>query len=81
MTAFPGDRMYQREAWAGALEPSSCPRPLWGPTAVPAPPLPTVVGLTPLSPLQEIVEKPEFILGGATRTDICQGELGTWGRT
>ncbi|XP_006531468.1 calpain-9 isoform X2 [Mus musculus] len=24
----------------------------------------------------EIVEKPEFILGGATRTDICQGELG-----
>ncbi|MBZ3879390.1 Calpain-9 [Sciurus carolinensis] len=23
----------------------------------------------------EIVEKPEFILGGATRTDICQGEL------
>lgn len=24
----------------------------------------------------EIVENPEFILGGATRTDICQGELG-----
>ncbi|XP_073912997.1 calpain-9 isoform X2 [Castor canadensis] len=25
---------------------------------------------------KEIVENPEFILGGATRTDICQGELG-----
>nr|XP_013011979.1 calpain-9 isoform X1 [Cavia porcellus] len=25
---------------------------------------------------QEIVEHPEFIRGGATRTDICQGELG-----
>ncbi|CAK6442279.1 unnamed protein product [Pipistrellus nathusii] len=25
---------------------------------------------------EEIVENPEFILGGATRTDICQGELG-----
>uniref|UniRef100_A0A8D0SG80 Calpain-9 n=1 Tax=Sus scrofa TaxID=9823 RepID=A0A8D0SG80_PIG len=24
----------------------------------------------------EIVKNPEFILGGATRTDICQGELG-----
>ncbi|XP_057609487.1 calpain-9 isoform X3 [Chionomys nivalis] len=24
----------------------------------------------------EIVENPEFVLGGATRTDICQGELG-----
>ncbi|XP_003797471.1 calpain-9 isoform X2 [Otolemur garnettii] len=24
----------------------------------------------------EIVENPEFILGGATRTDICQGDLG-----
>ncbi|XP_012586280.1 PREDICTED: calpain-9 [Condylura cristata] len=24
----------------------------------------------------EIVKSPEFILGGATRTDICQGELG-----
>uniref|UniRef100_A0A8C3WW86 Calpain 9 n=1 Tax=Catagonus wagneri TaxID=51154 RepID=A0A8C3WW86_9CETA len=24
----------------------------------------------------EIVQNPEFILGGATRTDICQGELG-----
>ncbi|XP_077024412.1 calpain-9 [Tamandua tetradactyla] len=24
----------------------------------------------------EIVKKPEFILGGATRTDICQGDLG-----
>lgn len=29
---------------------------------------------------QEIVENPEFILGGATRTDICQGELGKCGR-
>ncbi|XP_036044780.1 calpain-9 [Onychomys torridus] len=29
-----------------------------------------------LDPVQEIVENPEFILGGATRTDICQGELG-----
>uniref|UniRef100_A0A8C5VEN6 Calpain-9 n=1 Tax=Microcebus murinus TaxID=30608 RepID=A0A8C5VEN6_MICMU len=25
---------------------------------------------------REIVKNPEFILGGATRTDICQGELG-----
>ncbi|XP_036133468.1 calpain-9 isoform X2 [Molossus molossus] len=24
----------------------------------------------------EIVQNPEFVLGGATRTDICQGELG-----
>lgn len=32
----------------------------------------------PVTPLffQEIVKNPEFILGGATRTDICQGELG-----
>ncbi|XP_034519465.1 calpain-9 [Ailuropoda melanoleuca] len=28
----------------------------------------------------EIVKNPEFILGGATRTDICQGELGVGGR-
>lgn len=27
-------------------------------------------------PLQELVSKPEFIVGGATRTDICQGALG-----
>lgn len=26
--------------------------------------------------LQELVSNPEFILGGATRTDICQGALG-----
>lgn len=32
--------------------------------------------LTMFSFFQEIVENPEFILGGATRTDICQGELG-----
>lgn len=25
---------------------------------------------------QELVSNPEFILGGATRTDICQGALG-----
>lgn len=25
---------------------------------------------------QELVSKPEFIVGGATRTDICQGALG-----
>ncbi|XP_023604772.1 calpain-9-like [Myotis lucifugus] len=29
-----------------------------------------------ISLFQEIVEDPAFILGGATRTDICQGELG-----
>lgn len=29
----------------------------------------------PPSP-QELVSNPEFILGGATRTDICQGALG-----
>lgn len=33
---------------------------------------------TPLF-FQEIVKNPEFILGGATRTDICQGELGECG--
>lgn len=32
--------------------------------------------LTTISLFQEIVKNPEFILGGATRTDICQGELG-----
>ncbi|KAB1271394.1 Calpain-9 [Camelus dromedarius] len=32
--------------------------------------------LITLSFFQEIVKNPEFILGGATRTDICQGELG-----
>lgn len=26
--------------------------------------------------LQEICENPRFIIGGANRTDICQGELG-----
>lgn len=30
----------------------------------------------PLS--QDIVKDPKFILGGATRTDICQGDLGEW---
>lgn len=25
---------------------------------------------------QELVSNPEFIIGGATRTDICQGALG-----
>lgn len=34
------------------------------------------LSLITLSFLQEIVKNPEFILGGATRTDICQGELG-----
>lgn len=29
-----------------------------------------------LSLLQDIVKDPKFILGGATRTDICQGDLG-----
>lgn len=32
--------------------------------------------VTATSLFQEIVKNPEFILGGATRTDICQGELG-----
>lgn len=26
--------------------------------------------------LQELVDDPQFIVGGATRTDICQGALG-----
>lgn len=30
---------------------------------------------TPPCP-QELVSNPEFIMGGATRTDICQGALG-----
>lgn len=29
-----------------------------------------------ISLLQDIVKDPKFILGGATRTDICQGDLG-----
>lgn len=29
-----------------------------------------------VSLLQDIVKDPKFILGGATRTDICQGDLG-----
>lgn len=29
-----------------------------------------------VSILQEICENPRFIIGGANRTDICQGELG-----
>lgn len=32
--------------------------------------------LSPPPPPQELVSNPEFILGGATRTDICQGALG-----
>lgn len=31
-----------------------------------------------ISLLQDIVKDPKFILGGATRTDICQGDLGEW---
>lgn len=31
-----------------------------------------------VSLLQDIVKDPKFILGGATRTDICQGDLGEW---
>lgn len=27
--------------------------------------------------LQELTDDPQFIVGGATRTDICQGALGT----
>lgn len=26
--------------------------------------------------LQELTDDPQFIVGGATRTDICQGALG-----
>lgn len=26
--------------------------------------------------MQELVDDPQFIVGGATRTDICQGALG-----
>lgn len=29
-----------------------------------------------VSPRQEICENPQFIIDGANRTDICQGELG-----
>lgn len=27
---------------------------------------------------QELCANPQFIIGGATRTDVCQGELGTY---
>lgn len=27
---------------------------------------------------QELCANPQFIVGGATRTDVCQGELGTY---
>ncbi len=29
-----------------------------------------------LFPKQEMCSNPQFILGGANRTDICQGDLG-----
>lgn len=28
--------------------------------------------------LQEICQNPQFIVGDANRTDICQGQLGEW---
>lgn len=31
-----------------------------------------------LNYLQELTDDPQFIVGGATRTDICQGALGKW---